>query len=228
MAMFHFRLKSDKKPNGTKISAVKHVDYIRREGAYAGLEQRQAKTEFTGNIITTAETPNALGGQPVLLYKTDDFGSIRNSADGIEISENASPTTISIALMFASETMNHQPLILHGSPEFQEAVLGAAVQDKLEIPLPTRYFKTKLITERNKQKMPEENLSLPAEQSSQSAPSPSPLLHQLALKQSSLLPKTDFSSQVGERRPENFFQGGGQIRGQGKSAIHGNRICAAE
>ena len=133
MAMFHFRLKSDKKPNGTKISAVKHVDYIRREGAYAGLEQRQAKTEFTGNIITTAETPNALGGQTALLYKTDDFGSIRNSADGIEISKNASPTTISIALMFASETMNHQPLILHGSPEFQEAVLGATVQDELEI-----------------------------------------------------------------------------------------------
>ena len=31
MAMFHFRLKSDKKPDGTKISAVKHVDYIRHE-----------------------------------------------------------------------------------------------------------------------------------------------------------------------------------------------------
>ena len=28
MAMFYFRLKSDKKPNETKISAVKHVDYI--------------------------------------------------------------------------------------------------------------------------------------------------------------------------------------------------------
>ncbi len=32
MAMFHFRIKSDKKPNGTKISAVKHVEYINREG----------------------------------------------------------------------------------------------------------------------------------------------------------------------------------------------------
>ena len=35
MAMFHFRLKSDKKPNGTKISAVKHVEYIDREGSFA-------------------------------------------------------------------------------------------------------------------------------------------------------------------------------------------------
>ena len=35
MAMYHFRLKSDKKPNGTKISAVKHVEYINREGAFS-------------------------------------------------------------------------------------------------------------------------------------------------------------------------------------------------
>ena len=34
MAMFHFRLKSDKKPNGTKISAVQHVKYINREKAF--------------------------------------------------------------------------------------------------------------------------------------------------------------------------------------------------
>ena len=34
MAMFHFRIKSDKKPNGTKISAVQHVEYINRERAF--------------------------------------------------------------------------------------------------------------------------------------------------------------------------------------------------
>ena len=133
MAMYHFRLKSDKKPNGTKISAVKHVEYIRREGAYTGLEQWQEQVKFVGNVITTAETPNALGGQNVLLYKTNEFGSIRNSANGIEVSENASPTTISIALMLAGETLNHQPLILHGSSEFQQSVVKAAAQDELEI-----------------------------------------------------------------------------------------------
>ena len=133
MAMYHFRLKSDKKPNGTKISAVKHVEYIRREGAYTGLEQRQEQTKFVGNVITTAEKSNALGGQNVLLYKTDDFGSIRNSPTGIEVSENSSPTTISIALMLADETLNHQPLILHGSSEFQQSVVNAAAQDDIEI-----------------------------------------------------------------------------------------------
>lgn len=28
MAMYHFRTKSDKKPNGSKVSAIKHVEYI--------------------------------------------------------------------------------------------------------------------------------------------------------------------------------------------------------
>ena len=40
--MFHFRLKSDKKPNGTKISAVKHVEYIDREGSYSTDKQSSA------------------------------------------------------------------------------------------------------------------------------------------------------------------------------------------
>ena len=56
MAMFHFRLKSDKKPSGTKISAVKHVEYINREGSFAHDEQWKEKNKFVGDCITTAET----------------------------------------------------------------------------------------------------------------------------------------------------------------------------
>ena len=145
MAMYHFRLKSDKKPNGTRVSAVQHVDYIRREGNFSEHEQWLAKTKFVGNMITTAETTNALDGQTVLLYKTDDFGSIRNSANGIEVSENASPTTISIALMLAYESLNHQPLIIHGSPEFQQSVLNAAVFDELEISFADRLLQNEFI-----------------------------------------------------------------------------------
>ena len=53
MAMFHFRLKSDKKPNGTKISAVKHVEYINREGAFSDGGHGQETSKFVGNFITT-------------------------------------------------------------------------------------------------------------------------------------------------------------------------------
>ena len=85
MAMYHFRLKSDKKPNEMKIAAVKHVEYIRREGAYTEHADWQVKTKFVGNLITTAET------------------------------------------------LNHQLLILHGSSEFQQSVVNAAAQDDLKI-----------------------------------------------------------------------------------------------
>ena len=74
MAMFHFRLKSDKKPDGTKISAVQHVDYIRREGNFANIDQ-QENFKFNGNFISTAEIKNTLDGQNILLYKTDEFGN---------------------------------------------------------------------------------------------------------------------------------------------------------
>ena len=133
MAMFHFRLKSDKKPNGTKISAVKHVEYINREGSFSHDEQWQKNNKFVGDCITTAQTSNALEGLETLLYKTDDFGSIKNTQRGIEVTENASPTTLSIALMLAAETMNHQPLIINGSPDFHKAVLQTALLANLPV-----------------------------------------------------------------------------------------------
>ena len=77
MAMFHFRLKSDKKPNGTKISAVKHVEYITREGSFANDEQWKQNNKFVGDFITTAKTPSALNGLNALLYKIDEKFSAR-------------------------------------------------------------------------------------------------------------------------------------------------------
>ena len=133
MAMFHFRLKSDKKPNVTKISAVKHVEYINREGSFSHDEHWKESNKFVGDFITTAKTPNALNGLETLLYKTDDFGSIKNSERGIEVTKNASSTTLSIALMLAAETMNNQPLIINGSPDFHKAVLQTALLANLPI-----------------------------------------------------------------------------------------------
>ena len=53
MAMYHFRLKSDKKPNGTKISAVQHVEYINREGKFSTPEHWKQTNKFVGNFIMT-------------------------------------------------------------------------------------------------------------------------------------------------------------------------------
>ena len=153
MAMFHFRLKSDKKPNGTKISAVKHVEYIDREGSFAHDEQWKESNKFVGNFITTAETPNALGGFNALLYKTDEFGAIKNTEHGLEVTENASLTTISIALMLADEAMGHKPLIISGSPDFRKKVLEIAVHANL----PISFQDNLLQNEFEEQKEDEEN-----------------------------------------------------------------------
>ena len=83
LAIYHFRIKSDKKPSGSKVSAVKHVEYINREGTFAHDELWKQSNKFVGNFLTTVQTPNALDGINELLYKTDDFGSIKNSERGI-------------------------------------------------------------------------------------------------------------------------------------------------
>ena len=148
MAMFHFRLKSDKKPDGTKISAVQHVDYIRREGNFANFEHWQANNKFVGNFISSAEVKDACNGLETLLYKTDDFGSIRNSPQGIEVTEHSSPTTLTIALMLANETMNHKPLIISGSANFKKAVIEAALLADLPISFADSILQTDFIKQK--------------------------------------------------------------------------------
>ena len=133
MAIYHFRIKSDKKPNGTKISAVQHVEYINREGKFSTPEQWQEKNKFVGDFISSEKFPNAFGGQNFLLYKTDDYGSIRNSERGIEVTQNASEETIATSLVLASQIMNNQPLIIHGSDDFKKAVLKIAIHQDLPI-----------------------------------------------------------------------------------------------
>ena len=140
MAIFHFRIKSDKKPDGTKVSAFKHVDYIRREGNFTEVENWEQKNKFVGNFISSADVKNICDGQNFLLYKTDDFGSIRNSANGIEVTENFSPTTLAVALTLADKTMNHQPLIFFGSPNFKQSVLQAALVFNLDISFADKFM----------------------------------------------------------------------------------------
>lgn len=195
MAMFHFRLKSDKKPSGSKVSPVKHVEYINREGSFAHDERWQQSNKFSDNFIPTAQTSNALDGINALLYKTDEFGSIKNTERGLEVTDNASLTTISIALMLSDEIMGHNPLIINGSPDFQRAVLEVSVQFNLPIsfhdPLLQREFELQKADKDNAKK----NSLQAAEPLSPNAQILSPLLHRLKQSQSKMQPKTDFACQ---------------------------------
>ena len=140
MAMYHFRIKTDKKPDGTRISPVQHVEYIRREGKYE-------ESKFVGNIISTAKMENAYEG---LLYKTDEYGSIRNTAKGIEITEKASLTTVAIGLMLAAEKMKNQPLIVSGTVDFVQRVLEAAVRFNLEVKFGNKNVQNEYIRRKEK------------------------------------------------------------------------------
>ena len=109
------------------------MEYINREVSFSDDEHEKENDKFVGNFIPTEKSPNALGGQNILLYKTSGLGLIRNTERGLEVTENASETTIATALLLAAQTMNHQPLIIKGSEEFKREVLKTAVLQDLPI-----------------------------------------------------------------------------------------------
>ncbi|MBR6012760.1 MAG: hypothetical protein IK062_03130, partial [Selenomonadaceae bacterium] len=157
MAMFHFRIKSDRKPDGTKVSAVKHVEYIRREGNFAEVEKWKEKNKFDGFFLSSKQTKNIFDGQNFLLYKTDDFGSIRNSENGIEVTENSSPTTLAIALMLADKTMNHQPLVISNASNFKRTVLEAALLANLDVSFSDKLMQDAFISRKENLKNEQKN-----------------------------------------------------------------------
>ena len=148
--MYHFRLKTDKKPDGTRVSPVQHIDYIRHEGKYLEEKEWAEKNKFAGDLITSAEVKNACKDLKTLLYKTDNFGGIRNTEKGIEVTEKASVTTIAIALMLADETMNHKPLIISGSNEFLRKVIDTAIFDNLPITFSDKRMQNEVERQREK------------------------------------------------------------------------------
>ena len=134
MASYHFRIKSDKKPDGTRIAAVTHAEYVGREGKFSDIDRRDAlRQALAGNIITTATAKDAFGGKYIPLYYTDDYGSIANTPNGIALTDNPSLETIAIALSFADEALDHQPLIVQGSEKFRRQVVEAAALSELNI-----------------------------------------------------------------------------------------------
>jgi len=129
MASYHFRIKSDKKSNGERVSASVHVDYIARQGRFKneGAEQNSE----TNSISFSGE--NIFHDDYFPLYLSDDFGKIFNTPEGLKITGKYSPATLSIALTLAKNFSNDQPLILHGSQKFKNKILQSASDFHLNI-----------------------------------------------------------------------------------------------
>ena len=129
MALYHFTLKSDKKPNKKKVRASEHTDYINREGKYANTDELAKKN--LGNFITSAEVSDVFHGTPALLYHSP-YGDISNTKNGVAVYRHPSLDTIAIALMVANDKMN-SPLIIEGSDKFKADCIVAALSCDLPI-----------------------------------------------------------------------------------------------
>lgn len=138
MASYHFRVKSDRKSDGTKISASVHVDYIQRQGRF---KDEGAEKNNENNLITSGE--KIFGNETFPLYLTDDFGKIISTPVGLEVNGKSSPTTVSVALMLAKNLYKNQPLEIKGSKKFCDKVLQSAVENDLEIKFADETFQRK-------------------------------------------------------------------------------------
>ena len=141
MASYHFRIKSDKKSDGTRVSASVHVDYISRQGQY---KNEGGDKIQESNSITFADKNIFDDSFP--LYLSDDFGKIYNTEKGLQVSGKYSATTLSIALTLAKNISDNQPLIIFGSQKFKDKILAVAVDNELDITFADELLQSKFQT----------------------------------------------------------------------------------
>ena len=69
MACFYFRLKTDKKPNGMRISSASHVSYVNREGRFRNIDnvQEMGANKSYKNFLSGDHPIMKLPEKPMLL-----------------------------------------------------------------------------------------------------------------------------------------------------------------
>ena len=112
MASYHFTIKVDQKPDKTTISAATHADYINRDGSFQNIDfKREIESQIlSGCILRPAHlSAKAYKPSPLSLPRNKDakflyksiYGSILETANGIEYTDGASTETKQIALAIA-------------------------------------------------------------------------------------------------------------------------------
>jgi len=133
MAIYRLTLKSDKKPDGTKVTAAAKVDYIDRKGKYKDLDEKQMANHTVFKNSITAEVQNERTAKSDTMLYDSPFGKIMRAIDGkIKVSKNASVETIAIAMTVAEKVYGGN-LILDGSSLFKAETLVAAKEMELPI-----------------------------------------------------------------------------------------------
>jgi hypothetical protein len=128
---YHFRIKSDKKPDGTKIGAAEHAEYIDREGKYANIDEKELSKISYNSVITGKHPIEHLPKKELLLYKSP-FGIIKQDAEGIKISNGASIQTVAIAMAVA-QSIYGKTIEVRGHTKFKAKALVAS--NTLDFPI---------------------------------------------------------------------------------------------
>ena len=119
MASYHFTIKVDQKPDKTAISAATHADYINRDGSFQNIDFKReidaqvlsgcllrpaslAKKQRNPHSATLLQNKDAK-----FLYKSV-YGSILETANGIEYTDGASQETKQIALALAKHRYGNE------------------------------------------------------------------------------------------------------------------------
>ncbi|MBP2629436.1 MAG: hypothetical protein H6Q70_64 [Firmicutes bacterium] len=190
MACYHFTIKADKKPDGTKISASVHVEYIAREGKYKDYEKEETAEQenFRNQLFSDKPIENALK-KPTLLYRSP-FGSIIRTKNGIRVSDNASVETVAIALAI-TEKLYGGEIQLNASDAFKAQVLVAAN----EMDLPLHFVDTALAQKYEKMQKEKNHVRRKFERSGRKFRKPKSISTQPNIKQRTLkaVTKTGFS-----------------------------------
>lgn len=149
MAVFHFELKSDRRKGGKQTSALQHVKYINREGAYQNVDERESAKMATENRITGPKLHENAPGRELLLYSSP-FGIIKQDDSGILVSRNASIQTVAIALEVAKRLYGNS-LNLKGQDAFKDHAIVAASSLNLEIQFQSSFYQAAVVQQREEQ-----------------------------------------------------------------------------
>ncbi|WP_051586481.1 MobA/MobL family protein [Selenomonas sp. AE3005] len=133
MPNYHFRIKSDKRPNGKQTSAHTHCEYIQREGRYAELGNKELESLSYNNLITGKYPIENLPESELLLYSSP-YGKILVDKSGVRFMRQStlSEETIAMGIEIARKIYGDE-LELKGRSRFVSKAMATAV--KLEVPV---------------------------------------------------------------------------------------------
>ncbi|SEH45115.1 MobA/MobL family protein [Selenomonas sp. KH1T6] len=133
MPNYHFKIKTDKRPNGKQTNAHTHCEYIQREGRFADLRQEELESLSYNNLITGKHPIENLPENELLLYSSP-YGKILVDKTGVRFMRQStlSEETIAMGIEIARKIYGDE-LELKGRRSFVDKAMSTAV--KLEVPV---------------------------------------------------------------------------------------------